>query len=342
MRDLERGYIDKDKILSYVTEEDIFKLVFEEISPEFEYVTSPLREDNNPGCWFQKGVKGDLRFVDFANTSVIDGIDMRNIDCFNAVQVYYGLGNFYRTLEYIRERLILGKNLRLLPKEKRSSSKLMKKLEFSVDIEVRDFEPRDARFWKPFGISKQNLIDDKVFAVLRYSMKNTKNGDFLSRPETNCYAFTDFKSGRKKLYFPFLKGKYRFITDCTIDDVGGIDSLSTSGDTLFITKSYKDWRVLKNLGCEAIWFQSEIMFPSNNVLISLCNRYKRVIIFFDNDKTGVSMSQRLKELINTFLPDKSDYIHLPIELEKRGITDPSDMQSSMGVTHLYKFLKENV
>ena len=43
--DEKRGFIDKDDILKYVSEEDIFELVFGFKPKEFDYVTSPFRND---------------------------------------------------------------------------------------------------------------------------------------------------------------------------------------------------------------------------------------------------------------------------------------------------------
>ena len=67
--EFERGFINKKKILEYVSEEQIFELVFGFEPVECEYVESPFRDDRNPGCWFQYCPSGKLRFVDFANSS---------------------------------------------------------------------------------------------------------------------------------------------------------------------------------------------------------------------------------------------------------------------------------
>lgn len=342
MENLERGFIDKEKLLSYVTEEDIFKLVFEEIPDEFEYVTSPFREDNYPGCWFQKGLRGDLRFVDFGNMQVVNGIKMQNIDCFNAVQVYYNLPNFYQTLDFIYQKLILGRDIKKLQRTKPQQSvpRIIKRV--SIDIEVRNFENRDARYWKQFGISRQNLIDDGVFPVRRFLVRNTRHGDILRRPSKITYAFTNFKEGKKKLYSPYENSKKKFLTDCNEDDIGEIDSLKPKTNSLIISKSYKDCRIIKNFGFDSVWLQGETMIPSNNTLISLCNRAREIIVFFDNDSVGIEAAKRLCELINTFLPGKARYVHLPEELLKRSITDPGDMYQKMGKLHIENFLNKNL
>lgn len=343
MDDLERGYVDKKDILKYVTEEDIFKLVFKDIPDEFEYITSPFREDNNPGCWFQRGTKGDLRFVDFGNRNVYRGINMLNIDCFNAVQVYFNLPNFYKTLEFIFSSLILGNKDKIESAIVRNDFvAFIPKPSFRLEINTREFQAKDGRFWSKFGISRQNLIDDKVFPVSSYRMFNTKSGDLTLRPREVCYAFTNFKNRHKKLYFPYQKGKGRFITNCKEDDIGELESLPQTGDLLIISKSYKDCRVIRNMAYNSIWLQGEGMFPSNSLLISLCNRFKEVIVFFDNDKTGITLAARLVELINTFLPNKARSIVLPDFIGNQKIKDPGDTYEKVGLKHLEEFFKNNI
>ena len=43
-----KGFIDKDEILKYVSEEDIFELIFGFKPVEYERIVSPFREDNIP------------------------------------------------------------------------------------------------------------------------------------------------------------------------------------------------------------------------------------------------------------------------------------------------------
>ena len=46
-----------------------------------------------------------------------------------------------------------------------------------------------------------------------------------------------------------------------------------------ITKSYKDCRVLRNLGLNSIWLQNEVAIPSRNIFEDLCKRFKRCDYF---------------------------------------------------------------
>ena len=186
-----RGFIDKNEILKYVSEEQIFELVFGFQPKEHDYAVSPFREDTNPGCWFQYCPNGTLRFVDHANSSKIYGIRMKNIGCFDAVQVYFKLGNFYNTLKFIQDKLIKGKNIDVSSIQKKVRKKVRKK-KVEMNFEPRIFDARDRQFWEQYGITKQNLIDDRIFPVKKISMKNTKKGDISIRTYDICYAYTRF------------------------------------------------------------------------------------------------------------------------------------------------------
>jgi hypothetical protein len=331
-----RGFIKKEDILAVITQEEIFKLVFKELPIEFKYVKSPFREDTNPGCWFHYNIDGKLRFTDFGNPAVINGISMGNIDCFDCVQVYFKIANFYLTLEFIFNHLIKGKNVdtdnRIEIQVQKNEKKAVKIL-----IEPRLFNSKDAAYWTSYGVSKAQLIEDKVFPISRYHALNTKFGNFSSTCPDISYAYTEFKEGRKKLYFPQKEGNKRFLTTCSKEDVGGTTSLSY-GKQLIISKAYKDYRVLKNEGKNVKWLQNEGMVPSLDNLTELVKDFKNVIVFFDNDETGIKASKDITDIINSISRGKAKSLHLPERLLSEKISDPSDLFLRRGKTSLTNFL----
>ena len=331
-----RGFIKKEDILGVVTQEEIFKLVFGELPIEFKYVKSPFRKDNTPGCWFQYNIDGKLRFTDFGNSSIINGISMGNIDCFDSVQVYFGLGNFYLTLEFIYNHLIKGKGIetanRLEIQVEKNERKAVKLL-----IEPRMFSSKDAAYWSSYGVSKAQLIEDRVFPISRYHALNTKFGNFSASCPDLSYAYTDFEEGRKKLYFPQKSGNKRFLTTCNKEDIGGTTSM-TCGKQLIITKAYKDYRVLKNEGKNVRWFQNEGMIPSIENLSILVKDFKSVIVFFDNDAQGIKSSKDVSDIINSIQRGKAKSLFLPERLLADKISDPSDLFLRQGKSSLTGFL----
>lgn len=328
------GFVSKSDILKYVTEESIFELVFKFKPVEYEYITSPFREDRTPGCYFE--VKnGRLKFVDFGSRIFIRGVQMLNIDCYDAVQQYFKLPTYSSTLMFIQKHLIEGKDLEEIPRKEYVP---VSKVETSIVFDARQFLISDKEFWlDKYEIQLDQLKEDRVFPVSKYTIHSSKKS-FTDIPKTLTYAFTDFESKKVKLYFPFVTGKYRFITNCTQNDLGGIRSLPKTGKKLVITKSYKDWRVLTNQGLVCIWLQAEVMFPNLTILLPICNRFDSVVVFLDNDETGIKFGMDLTEIINSYIPGKASHIYLPPRLLEESISDPGDLIHRQGRAQLLSFL----
>ena len=311
-----RGFISKESILDLVTQEQIFELVFNFIPQEFDYVVSPLRHDRTPGCWFTYHINGVLYFIDFGHTRT-------HSDCFNIVQDFFKFPNFYLTLEYIHKTLIQGKTGLEPITQKKDTTKIVKE-KVKLLIEARQFNPADVKFWSQYGIRKKHLVEDRVFAVQKLFALNTKSGSHIIDCKDITYSYNDFSEARKKVYFPMREGRKRFLTNCTKNDVGGINSLVSYGKELIITKSYKDYRVLKNNGKNVVWFQNEGMIPSDSILTLLVRHFASVIVWFDNDQPGIIASEKVKNHINTLVPCKAKNLWLPERSLEVGIKDPSD------------------
>lgn len=329
-----RGFINKEIILEYVTQEQVFELVLGFIPEEFQYITSPLRIDRNPGCWFEYHVNGVLYLIDF-------GGHRKHSDCFNLVQDYFKIPNFYLTLEFIFNKMIKGKNIEA---ENKITPTIVKstKLPVRILIETRQWEKRDGKFWSPYEITKENLIEDKVFAIRRYHLLNTKSGSFSKTVYDATYAFTDFPEQRKKLYFPYREHDSRFISTCVRNDIGGMSSLPAYGRHLIITKSYKDWRVLKNQGKNVVWLQNEGMKPDIAELVILCQRFREVVVWFDNDAAGILAAQEISNLINNTLSRRARPMWLPEDLLEKKIKDPSDLLQKKGRKELLTFINYRI
>ena len=311
-----RGFISKESILDLVTQEQIFELVFNFIPQEFDYVVSPLRYDRTPGCWFTYHTNGVLYFIDFAHTRT-------HSDCFNIVQDFFQFPNFYLTLEYIHKTLIQGK-MELKPVINKEETKKIVKEKVKLLIEARAFSSADVKFWSQYEIRKKHLVEDRVFAVQKLFALNTKSGSHIIDCNDIAYSYNDFAEARKKVYFPMREGRKRFLTNCTKNDVGGLNSLVCYGKELIIAKSYKDYRVLKNNGKNVVWFQNEGMIPNDSILNLLVRHFNSIIVWFDNDQPGIIASEKIKTHINTLVPGKAKNLWLPERSLEVGIKDPSD------------------
>ena len=337
-------YLDVNKdILAYVNELDIFEYVFGFRPREFEdYIASPFREDSSPGCWFSTTLDGKLKFIDWGSQRLIKGKPHVTMDCFDCVKFKFNLKTFSEVLEHIHVHLIHGKGLSPVKQNiiARKSEKIRKE-PFKLLVQIRPFKKVDKYFWYDrYGITVNQLKEDRVFPVVAMKLMNTVKGTFVVDLPLEAYCYTKFSSGKKKVYLPYAEDKKkRFCTDCTENDIGGLETLPEFGAHLIITKSYKDWRVLRNAGVECcIWFQNEGMVPALDILLPVCLRFKFVTVFFDSDSTGIKAAKDVSDLINLFYPKKSSPFHLPLKYQKRDVTDPADFREVYGENRLRKML----
>jgi 5S rRNA maturation endonuclease (ribonuclease M5) len=325
-------HISIEEVLQLIDEESIFKLIFGFKPIEGEKVISPFREDKKPNCWFETDPNGRLRFIDFGNPETINGIKMFNIDCFHAVQIYYGIETFQKTLHFIKK---LATENTKAPVKRDKKVILHEKRETKISFKPRAFNQHDKKFWKEFGISKKNLIEDKVFAVECFKTEKELTDSFIVYPYDICYIYTDFKNLHKKIYRPkHLKNK--FLTNCNKNDIGSVNQLKYVSSSLYITKSYKDCRVLRNIGLESIWLQNEGMFPDYDTLYPIVKNYKKVYVFFDNDYTGETASKALNEKLTAWNINSQS-----LKLPYKNIKDPSDLVKyyNSNYNNLIKFIK---
>lgn len=82
--------------------------------------------------------------------------------------------------------------------------------------------------------------------------------------------------------------------------------LPKNGDYLVITKSMKDVMTLYNLGIPAIAPISENCFLSESQYNKLKNKYKNLILLYDNDRPGlramINIRKRFPEVIPIWIP----------------------------------------
>lgn len=329
-----------NEILKRVSEEQIFNILIREeiLEDKKALYKAPYRNDEIAGCWFERH-NGHLYFVDFAN------IGLQALGCFLFIQKSLNL-TFEEVLEYINNYFSLGlagssntvkKAALKVTNNSIESAKAAFKIR-PITILPRAFEYRDRIFWEKYNISKKDLIADKVIPVSIYRSINKNEKAFSIAPFDICYAYTDFSDGRMKIYRPLTVNPLsKWFTNCLKDDVGFINNLPAKGELLIISKSYKDCRVLRNLGYTSIWFQNEGMLPNMEILKNLCIRFEEIIVWFDNDKAGIGNGLAVVEVLNNIVFGKARLVTLPPKLLAEGIKDPSDLVAAQGEQALEKF-----
>ena len=322
------------QLLDYVSQEEIFESLIKIYPEEGEKYFSPFRVDKTPDCYFKMDRNGVIRFYDWANP------DYPSLDCFDAVKVYYNLDSYLQVIHLIYDTLIENRNISTTSK-KQSSFSQPPGLPSTTQIQVctTEFSKKDYLYWMEYGITEEHLKEDRVYPISKYFVSNKKGQDVYYCESKLAYSDTSFPSGHKKIYFP-KSPKFRFLTNCTHNDIGNISNLNPSLEYLLITKSHKDHRVLKNLGyVNTVYFSNEGQIPEDSYLSALVFPYTRVYIFFDSDSTGIKASRKLKDAILDIYENLEIII---IFLEVENCKDISDLYKASGKECCLEFLQGKI
>jgi hypothetical protein len=282
--------ISRDYVLQRYTQEAIFNHIFnQEIVLKKKIYHAPYRVDENGTCFFR--LIGDtILFVDFAN-------DKQHFDCFELYEKMYKCKYVY---QHIINNVKPSNIVSLLNKEGNTIKKPKKhRTSSGIAVVKQPFTKKDLDYWGKYGITKKQLIQDGVQSVAYIRIVND-DIDITYAVRNLCYAYTEW-GNCIKIYQPLARKDKKWITNCKPNNIGGTHTIPNQENidgTLIITKSYKDWRVLINANCYTIWLQNEVTLPEKLILLDYANRFDDVVILFDNDTTGITNANKLKEYIN--------------------------------------------
>ena len=262
-------YLDRDVVLSKVSEYQIFKYFcrnFKEIGVKF---CSDLREDKSPTVDISL-IGRKLLYKDF-------GYPDHTFDCFSYVAYKYNT-NFYGALIHIDGCFGLGLHTGvrvkgLIPEV--GQPILREKKRSEIKVRVRDWNKKDADYWSQFHISKKLLLTFDVQPITHYWINELRfSCDSIS------YRYR-FDCGYK-IYRP-LERDFKWSSNVGMECLQGYSQLPESGETLFFTSSLKDIMCLAVLGYPSLALQSEMLVPSEGTIEEAQARFKEVIVLYDND-----------------------------------------------------------
>ena len=325
-----------NQLLMYVSQEEIFQLIFKIYPEEGEQYCSPFRVDSSPGCYFRYNDEGKLKFIDWAD------MDNSSLDCFEAIKKYYNFSSYTEVIHLIYEVFIEGKDPALRPENVNRVVPTANKTRTQIGVHKQDYTPADMKYWNQYGITEENLKEDKILSINKTYIKSRK-GEFIINSGTELsFADISFPSGNRKVYFPEndKNHKRRFITNCTQNDVGNMQNIDYTCNYIIITKSHKDFRVLKNSGYKnTVYFSNEGQYPSKEILSDLTKFFNLVYIFFDNDSAGIKASLNLKNKISDVSTAKVVLVYIKNIFK---VKDIADMYKFHGEEVCNEFLKDTL
>lgn len=325
--------ITREWLKAQTGDDSVFRFYFGDFELGANY-KSVFRDEDHSSTGFYLNKKDSIIYNDFATGDKYDFVQF--------VMKLYGL-NYYQALNQI------AVDFNLIP-GKRSTEKLAiinkverKKKEKFLQVGVTKFKQRHLDFWAKFGITEEELLAHKVYAVNNLYI----NGyPIPTKPEELRFAFL-FKDENDKEYIKVYSPydlEYKWTSSVPLSLVFGLDSLSFETSELWIAKSVKDRIVLLKFFKDVVGFQNESKAACSDELArSFTKLYKKVYMWFDLDRTGIKAANYYRKnygFIPVFYcdPRKNVWQNL-IEVKAKKTKDPSDFVQRYTLAGFEKYLK---
>lgn len=316
--------LTKANVLEKVNEFDIFNSYCTPFVKLYKIFKSELRLDKNPTCSICR-VGDRLIYKDFS--------EAETKDCFSYIKEKYAV-SFIQALEMVNRDF----NLNLLSTVKLAVDRVPTTIskfnildvpEQVIDIRVciRKWTEADKKFWNGrFDIKLDTLKKFRIYAL---------KGFFINGSYTECgsnvygYYFGKLPDGREawKIYQPYASKDLKWRSNCTENIIQGWDQLTDEGDLVIITKSLKDVALLDQLGFSVIAPQAESNTISPDLVANLKQRFKHILLLYDNDTPGINAANKIAE------QHSLDIFFMP-----EGSKDASDFAELYGLTELRMYI----
>jgi hypothetical protein len=297
-------------LYKYVNDYDIFKFYcpeFEDVDKKFK---SPFRAEKKASAVIYATTSGNLRFNDF----VLPTMSSIEFVC-NHLSLTFGEALRRIALDFKVNKLFVV-DWGEIPLSTTIPVHYNKTIQPSTDtiiqVRYRKWLQYDVDYWSSFGISLETL---KLFNVhpIDYFWVN----DNRIKADKYSYSYDYYWENnvyRRKIYQPFNTKDLKWISNGG-KIVQGEGVLPKKGKLLIVTKSLKDVMCLYELGYISIAPTTEKTLPTKQYIDKQKERFKRIVLFLDNDETGIEMSK--KHSIETNIP----YILIPDKYECKDISD---------------------
>lgn len=316
--------INKQFILDRISEEELWSKYFNvDFTRNFK---SPLRNDKKETCWMWQREDGSWWMKD-GNGSFCGSV-------FTALMEHTRL-DYHSVLDKIVTELNLHGSPSNNLYSNRSSDPIIKQKRV-IRIKSREWEDYDIEYWNSHGITRKEADFFHIIPVSHVWLNNKITGELeikvLSNKLNPVYAYR-LDVGSYKIYLP-KGGDFRFI--CNTDIWNGWRQLPTTGDLVVIQKSLKDIALLKRLGIPSTGPQSEGHDLPEDKMKELKSRFKRVIIWFDNDYSKDDNVGR-RNAMKQAQKHNVEWVEIPDQYQAK---DPTDYIKNVGFEEGIKLIKQ--
>lgn len=326
--------LTKENILSKVSSYEIFKHYSDNFKEVNKHFISDFRKEENPSCCIAQ-IKGDLLYTDFGTGQsyrsiafVMAKLGVSYPEALQQINTDFQLGLGY-ILDFKPDRIVIPK-MGTTPKFQDKGFSILKK-------KKRPFTKRDLEYWNSFYWTEWMLTEAKTESISHYWI----NGNmWVVKSDELAFSYEYYwhnSHQMRKLYFP-EREKFKWFSNVDNTIVQLVDVMPKLGDTLFITSSKKDAGIFWRMQLDKMFGDSVIHgvapnneggFPVENWFLKVQNRYKKIVLWYNNDEAGISNAKKYSELYH--IP----YFYTPAGTPK----DPSDFSKKYGIEEFYKLVK---
>ena len=290
-------------------------------------IISPFRHDSKPSLSFYSPDGKKVNFIDFGNFS----------DRGSLMTFFMRLWNldYNSTVDKIVKEVVLKNKVEYKEKTtKIQEVKVHGKIE--LQCKIRKWRDYDIEYWESYGVPLKWLEWAEVYPIShKFIIKDGRLMVFGA--DKYAYTFVHHKDNRiqLKIYQPYNK-LFKWCTNLDKSVWSLWDKIPPTGNNLIISSSFKDClNIMANLNIPAICLQGEGYIPKPHVMQQLKDRYKNIIVFYDNDyekpkNAGHTDAVALCEAYNLKM------IEIPAEYKAK---DPSDLFKKYGKEKYLKILR---
>lgn len=314
-------------VLSRITDNQIFYYYFGPFKLG-EVYPSKFRKDRNPSTGFYVNKHGELIYNDLSTSE--------KLNCFAFVAKMFNLKYWDAVRKVAADfGLVYGKDAKVVTAQILKATEDFdrdRKNETMIQFKPGKWSEEHKKFWKLFEITGAELKRERVYPIEDLYV----NKFYVSNPNKEIrFAYVENIEGKDKIkvYAPYSK-KMKWLTNIPLNVPFGLNDLKFESDKVIITKSKKDLIILKKFFSDVIATQNE----SESALREdhtdlLTKRFKRKIILWDNDETGLNSAQK-------FVDKGFESFIIPLEeYQRHGIKDVSDYVKYYGLDALKDLFK---
>ena len=271
--------------------------IYQCINDRNKRVNNTLRTDNDPSYGFQYiNINGKYKLYgkDFANPFYTG--DKYNIAGISLKLNANNKSDFVTICKDIIKVFNGGANSAVIPeKEKKQKVYTLNKV-FKIDIEKRDWEYNDIKYFWDQGIKLESLKQEKVYPVkafrlLKFGNNNEQEYTYDVLDPAYAYYIGRDKYDLWEIYRPYANKYFKFRTNNN-KDLKELYEIQPN-DNLIITKSKKEKILFKQILKEYDITDTDVKYTTESsrfrkaTRMLLSDNYKRIFINFDIDKAGI-------------------------------------------------------